>query len=513
MENPNVVLIKAITALYINRILPEKTSRPIHVAEDILDNMRLPQHGHGEGGDADIAQALKITLEWLLSVKDGIPVSLIDLKERVRLNCAHSLEYLESIDNLLSDLDKYEPHVLEERVVGLCEELDYSLNKIMLGHTIASIHKSLNYSNKAIDMDEVFDKLNTSIRDYESKSSGAARAHAGEVDFDNPKSIEETFLRAKESLSTKGLLRSGLQGLNKGLGVGGFVRGLFYNFGALTHNYKTGILLNACRWLPMYNEPYLFNENKKPLILRISFENKPEQDLPELFKSLYEAEFKIKVDKAAIDPVMAAKYIKEKLEQNGFHFKMVCYDPNEMSVWDLIDVLKYYESEGYEIQACIVDYLELITKGGNSNMRSDEKIQFAIETLRNHCFAHNITCLNAHQLSTEAQNLAREGTANFAVKVSSGGWYMNCKSLHTKLDGEVLMHILKRGERKYLTFAIGKNRTDHEVPEYAKSFAYEFHEFGGIVDDVLDEKSKAIYKWSDVESATDETDAEEELAW
>jgi hypothetical protein len=55
-------------------------------------------------------------------------------------------------------------------------------------------------------MKEVFDKLENSIREYESKSSGAARAHAGEVDFDDTASIEETFKRANESLSTKGLL-------------------------------------------------------------------------------------------------------------------------------------------------------------------------------------------------------------------------------------------------------------------------------------------------------------------
>lgn len=513
MENPNVVLIKAITVLYINRALPQKSSKAIYIAQDVCDNLRMPQHGHGEGGDSDVAHALKITLEWLLSLRDETTITLVDLKERVRLNCNHAIEYLETIDNLLSGIEEHEPHVLEDRVNGICAELQYALKKINIGQTIANIHRTLNFSNKSVDLKQIFEDLDNTLREYESSSDGMTQANAGEVDFDNPESIEETFRRAKESLSHKGLLRTGLQGLNKGLGVGGFVRGLFYNFGALTHNYKTGILLNACRWVPLYNTPYLFNENKKPLVLRVSFENKPEQDLPELYKSLYEAEFKIKVDKAEIDPVKAAKYIKEKLEQNGFHFKMVCFDPNNMSVWDLIDILKYYDSQGYEIQACIVDYIELITKGGNNNLRSDEKIVFAIETMRNYCFANNITCLNAHQLSTEAQALSREGTANFAVKVSQGGWYMNCKSLHTKLDGEILMHILKRGDKKYLTFGMGKNRTSSEVSEYAKSFAYEFEEFGGINDDVLEEHSKAIYKWSDVETADANTEAEEELVW
>ena len=99
----------------------------------------------------------------------------------------------------------------------------------------------------------------------------------------------------------------------------------------------------------------------------------------------------------------------------------------------------------------------------------------------------------AHQLSSDAQRLAREGTADFVGKVAGGGFYQNCQSLHNKLDCEVVMHIHKQGDESYLTFAIGKLRGSSGLDPKRTRWAYKFQQYGGIVDDVNDLKSKALY--------------------
>jgi len=506
-ENPNLILIKAITGTYINLKLPQRYRPFDQVVDNILAILKMPVSTGDVGSEAEIAAALRLTLDWLKKMTNGDGLTLVDLCERIKLNCYFTTDYVESIRNLLTGIDTLEPHVVASRVETLCKEMEHSYFRMRIGERVSKLNKQINFSKDFIDIvatvQEAFDELKV----VENNTGKLRDNFGGKVDFSDPESIAETLKKAQESESAEGVLKTGLQGINDALGINGYRRGGSYNYGALTHNYKTGILLDHCRWLPIYNKPFMWDANKRPMILRVSFENKVEQDVPLIFKSLWEAEHKQKIDLKDVNIVEAAKYIQERMAVNGYHFEMLCYDPNNMSVWDLITIIDGYIAEGYEIHAVIIDYLELITKTGSAGTRADERIVHAFETLRNHCFPKGVTQINAHQLSTEAQQLSREGTSNFAVKVSTGGWYMNCKSLHTKLDGEFLMHIHTIGDEKYLTFAKGKDRTDNgKVPVRRRSFAYKFEYYGGINDDFHEEKSKAIYEWSQVAQSTDPTE-------
>ncbi|AXH70852.1 helicase [Vibrio phage BONAISHI] len=503
-NNPCLILVKAIVGLYINRSLNTKNGNIEPLVDNILADLKMPSYAHGDGSDAEIATALRFSLDYLKGVPSETHIGLKDLIEHLKINCAYNETYVETINVLLQGVDEEEAHANAKRVESIVGELKNIHSKMQIGKAIAKLHRTVNFSQEFVDIADVVEEAIGELEVAKNKSQAEKNGFAGHVNFDDPESIANTLEAAKKQHTGESVLKTGLQGLNDMWGIGGYMRGGSYNFGALTHNYKTGILLDHCRWLPMYNDPssMMEDENKKPMILRVSFENKPEQDVPIIYRSLWEAEHKQKLDLNTVDVLEAAKYIKEKLSVNGYHFEMVCYDPNNMTVWDLLNIIDGYIDEGYEIHAIVVDYLHLITKNGNSNSRTDERIVHAFEVLRNHCFPKGITQINAHQLSTEAQQLAREGTSNFAVKVSTGGWYMDCRSLHTKLDGECLMHIHKVGERKFLTFAKGKDRTDSgHIPERRKSYAYEFLPYGGINDDINEERSQAIYEWSQLGGA------------
>ncbi|QAX96002.1 hypothetical protein [Vibrio phage vB_VmeM-Yong XC32] len=501
-ESPNLVLVKAIVGEFINRTLPQPNGKLETVTDKALALVKMPADTMGDGSEGEIAHALRTTLDWLRTLPEETTVNPVDLVERVRMNCAFGSDYIDSLERqIILEDDAFKNG---ERVKTIISELQFALRNQEFSQLFKDANKQVNFNRDGINIREFAKQFTENLREFENDDQSAEKAgFGGGLSTEDLDSVVEALRKSQEYVSSEGALKTGLKGLNKLLGGNGYRRGEQFNYGALTHNYKSGILLDHCRWFCRHNTPHLLDKNMKPMILRISFENKPEQDIPLMYRSLWEQENQKKVDFAKVDPQKAAKYIIDRMSATGFAFDMKCYDPNQFDVWDLIDVLAQYEAKGYEIAAVIIDYPELITKKytGKSAKRTDEIITYTFEVLRNHCFPRGITQITAHQLSTEAQKLAREGTSNFAKKVATGSYYMGCQSLATKLDGECILHIHKIGEESFLTFARGKHRGGDQTPIKHRSMAYKFEEFGGICDDLDDESAdgKALYSFAGID--------------
>lgn len=490
LTDPNLILIKSVVATYLNGHLSDKMDKVTNTINTIMKDLKLPENVLGEGSEGEVSRSLKLTYDWLKrsKVKD---LSEEDVIARIRLNCVYKSDYIEIVNDLIKTPKDKEN--ITKRLNSILSELQHELDRQTVADMFRTANRTLNMGNDNVDLTEFVTEFVEKTRDVMGGIGDEAHEGlAGQIDFSKIDEVEDFFEKSKEIVSDVGVMRTGYQGLNSLLGVGGLQPGYMYCFPALSHNYKTGILLDLSRQIPMYNKPNLNDKDKKPLVYRVSFENKIEQDLPEIYRSIFEAENQTNVKTADIKSKEAASYISEKLTKNGWHFIMECYDPNNFDVWNLIDRLNYFESQGYEVKLCVVDYLELITKATN-NSRKDQAITYAYEVLRNSCFPRGITVVTAHQLSTEAQKLAREGTAGFAAKCASGGYYQNCQSLHNKLDCEVVMHIHKQGDDSFLTFARGKHRGGAQTPLKDRTFAMKFQKFGGLCDDVLMAKSTAVY--------------------
>lgn len=511
--NPNLILTKAIVGTFLNRQLNDPNNSLISVTKSLLEKVKMPKAIAGEGGEGEIAQALRFTYDWLTGVPLSTKVTQEEIKSRLLINCSFAEDYAEVISTLM-DIDLEDKEKIEERISSIIAELKHDLNLAVIGSMVSDVHRKVNFSIEHFDVGQTLEDLKGQIEDIQSQNASMHEGFGGKVDFSNIESIEKTIEDAKENLSHEGLLKTGLQGLNKMWGIGGLIRGGSYLHNARTHNYKSGILLDYCQWFCTLNTPRLIDKTKRPMILRVSFENKPSQDIPIMFRSLWEEEHQQKCDFAEVDIKTAAAYIKEKYEAKGYHFELVCFDPNNMDVWDLINVLKGYEAEGFEIAAVIVDYMELLTKKGSRTKRLDELIVYCYEVLRNYCFPRSITQVHAHQLNTATDEILREtGSAGFAKKTAGGGFTMNCKSLETKVDGSCNMHIHRIEDEAYLTFAWAKNRTSSDTPERAKSFAYKFERYGGITPDINEEKSKAIYSFAEINSNVANTNIDESEEW
>lgn len=490
IADSNLLMIKSIIATYLNNRLETPNGKLTVTVDRILKKIKLPKNVEGDGSISDISQALKATIDWLIE-QGAKEIPAEDLVARLKLNCVHESDYISIVEKSLIVPDDPEAH--QRSVVSKTNELVHEYNRMRYADLFRDANKKVNFSPDEFDLKEYAREFEELLREV--AVDGSQEDHegfAGLLNTEAIESVEEVFEKSKTLVSEEGVMKTGMQGLNDGLNVGGLQAGFMYCFPALSHNYKTGMLLDLSRQVPLYNKPHLEDESKKGLVIRFSFENKLEQDLPQIYKAMREAEEQREIDVRDIDTKEATEYVINKLTANGWAFVMECYDPNNFDVHDLIARLQYWESQGYEVKLAVVDYLELITRA-NKMLRKDQAITYGYEVLRNHCFPRGIAVATAHQLSSDAQRLAREGTADFVGKVAGGGFYQNCQSLHNKLDCEVVMHIHKQGDESYLTFAIGKLRGSSGLDPKRTRWAYKFQQYGGIVDDVNDLKSKALY--------------------
>lgn len=510
--DPNLVLVKSITVTLLNRFLENKSRRVDSIVEEVTDGV-VPQNMSilGEGGEGEATEALQLTLDWIKNAPKETLVLCSDVVSRVKLNCAFNEDYIECITDLIpDDVEKMDQEELEKRVNSILSELRYDLEGKRLGQLFRKGNKAINNGSTNFNARAYVQEFMEELKDHAVGDGEFSKpGFVGRLSTDDEESIVKVLENSKQLVSNEGLLKFPLNGLTKALGGTGFRRGESICFKARSHHYKSGNLLDCTKWLPMYNVPHMFDEKKKPLILRISFENTLEQDINQLYRSIFEFEKQEKIDMAEVNTEEAAKAIIEKLGQRGYTVAIECYDPNNFTVWDLVELITYYESLGYEIHVCIVDYIEKIAKG-NGKLRDDQAIINAFQIMRNHCNPRRTTFITAHQLSTESGKLLAEcGTATFSSKiVDSGGIYdRNCRSLITELDLEIVTHIHKVGDDKFLTYSKGKHRDVNDVSQKHLNFAYKFQKFGGICPD-SSEFPCELYSFSDGDSNNNMSDSD-----
>lgn len=501
MENTILQLIKIIAALFFNDKAEDDNEQIFEEVQLLLTEVKIdPRASSSIGGEESIIDALRYTAEWMVTNRDG-SYNRKDIIQRLAVNMQGNLEYI----GLATDLLDEEITIVDarKRVSSIMRELRYDKRRTKLRQFISKANAKLNFSGEYIEISPFVSELMMGLEEVNVSPTGEIEGFIGGVDFTNEGDIEKALTKGVELADAKGMLNTGFQGLNRACGGYGIHRGSMVNFGALTHHYKSGMLNDLCLNIAQFNDPCMLDSTKKPMILRISFENTIDQDTMILYKKLYEIKYQRKCDIASANITEAGTLLLEHFQQRGYTFHMMHFDPANFCIYDLFDILKKFIDLGFEIHAVVCDYLSQIA-GNTIGDRHDSKIQKTYEMARNFCYPKGITFLTGHQLSTEAQNLSKESSANFTKKVCTGGWYMDCRSLHTKLDLEFVMHIHSHVDGcSYLTLSRGKHRGGESTPQKHRHFMYRFEEFGGIVPDI-DGDSKALYALPSFVSSADE---------
>jgi len=479
MENL-LTLVKCITLRYRESTQQESDIDSSEIVRAALSQVKAADTTLTLDDTGNVLNSLRVTA---LSLCDNKEIDKNDLLLRLKVNCSNN----ERIYSMLQE--------------GIVPDLDEVATRRM----IASLRKGLKESSREKQVLDILHKAHTdttyrrgsirSIKNYVAQLMGQLEpfradgsedkdpAMVGEIDLANPDSLKSVMDEMQSVENNHGILRTGWQGLNEAL-QGGFRPGDEWVIPALQHRWKTGFTLSLFRQIATYNTPVLLDPTKKPLLLRISFEDNLPTNVRFLYESICFNETGNMPDIRQIPVGDMANIITQAMEKNGFHIKLWRVNASAWTFNDLQNAIINLETQGYEIKMCMIDALYSLPTTGMQDGPHGTGLNDLFHRARNFFSARKAVLITPHQLSTDAKMLIREGTADFVKRVCGNGYYKGSKQIDQEVDGEIYIHIEKSGGKSYLTVLVGKHRGVPVIHEDKKYLVYPFPDVGPIPDDV-----------------------------
>jgi len=480
---PKLLLVHSITLLYRESQLSSEDERSATLIKEILHTIPLPELSHGFNHERDILESLKNTALYMCEVPPDHRYELNDILQRLKVN---TLEEDGLYDALVEGIA---PALSDEALKRTCLNLRRSLNSHFKEEKLAKIVGDAAYKfkfsrNKITNMKAFVSDLSTALEPYMIDVVNKDPAIISDVDIGNLDQVTNIFNEVRKSNKGIGILKTGYQGLNRMLN-GGFRRGEQTVIGALQHKYKTGFSLTLFKQMALYNIPVMIDKTKKPLLLRISFEDNLTLNFQFLYQSLKENETGVKADLAGVSDAEMAAYVQEKLSVSGYHTRLMFVNPSLWTYKDVCNKILELEADGYEVHMVMVDYLLKLPTTGCDQGPMGHDIRNLYERIRSFCSSRGIAFITPHQLSTDAKMMVRDGRSDFVKGLVSGGFYSGSKQIDQVVDLEIFIHIEELNSISYLTIQRGKHRIIEQTPKKDQYIVLAFNSIGGIPDDIL----------------------------
>lgn len=498
--DPRLVLVTAISLLYNESRLSAKGSNSAGLVKDAVNLIRLPEIVSEIDKDREILVALRSTALWMVSNSQDHVYDKAHLLQRVRVNCNNDSNLFAAVESYVNDNGSAADDNPEKVIIDACLSLRQSLRSFIartqIKKVLSDANREVAFSDGNIDEVELARKVMASLEPFGiNLAEEIDPAVVAEIDFDDLESTKKIMRQAAAELSSDGVMRLGIHFFNNMFGEnGGIRRGEFIVVGGLQHSFKSGTVNTWFKQIPLYNTPFMRDVTKKPLVLRISFENEATNDVLWLYKSLKENETGVKCDTKNISEEEAAAYLQKRLRVNGYHVKMVRIDPTDFTFYRLFDYLMRLEAEGYEIHFLVIDYLNMMSKNGCTQGPTGHDIRDLFRRVRNFTSKRGIACATPHQLSSEAKNLVKQNIENFVQEIANKGYYDGCRVIDQEVDVEIYVHKEKFNGEYFLTVQRGKHRGLANItPDKHLYGVLKFHEIGDIRDDINDKDLSMRY--------------------
>lgn len=434
----------------------------------------------------EVSKTKKGLIEILrgLGVNNG-PVDTQNVLQQVRVVAGQATNLYEAIkDGIGGELSE---NAVKKSCVSLRRTLrDHFREQEAIKIVNDTLHKLRFKRHEVTNFKRFLGEMVAAVEPYTSDLAEIDPAIVSDVSFDDLTGMTKVYESIKQDASGESVMRCGFQGINRML-RGGFRRGDQVVIGALQHNFKTGFSLSLFMQMCMYNTPHMINPEKKPLMVRFSFEDDISLNMRFVYGRLKEMEngHPLTDDElSALDSNTIASYVQEKLTATGYHIKMLRVDPTKWSYMELINKLLSYEAEGYEIHCCMVDYLYMLPTTGCTQGPSGHDVRDLYRRMRNFTNSRRICFITPHQLSTDAKQMIREGKSDFVKELIGKGYYAGSKQIDQEVDIEIFIHIEKMSNKAWLTIQRGKHRIVGQTPIEDQYCAYQFASMGSIPDDV-----------------------------
>lgn len=484
MDN-KLLLVTAVTLLFRESQLPNVTDNSAALVKLITDGIVLPEVSVGlVNTERDLLVGLKEICLDMCRHEPGHQYASIELLQKIR----HATRDEESL--YTSFAEGISTELQENELKKFCISLRYNLtnyiNEEKIRKIIYEASRKLRFEGDKIDdMQSFIAGVQAELEPYQNVTKINDPAIVSSVDLNDPESVQSVLEQARELNNEEGMMRLGWQGVNRMM-QGGIRRGEFIVVGALQHNFKTGFSLSVFKHIALHNKPYMINPAKKPLLLRISFEDPLSLNLPFLYRNIFENKTGQLADLTGLSIPELQEYITNELTINGYHIKLLHVNPSMWTYRDICNKILEYEADGYEIHMCMLDYLAMVpTTGCTEGGPIGSAMRDMYRRMRNFFSAKKIACMTPHQLSTEAKMLIRNGMdEQFVKEIANKGYYDGCRTIDQEVDMELYIHIVKVDGKSYLTIQRGKHRVVKQTPEVDKFCILPFHDVGDVRDDI-----------------------------
>ena len=485
--NDLLLLVKSITLMYRESLLNMEEDSTKDLVRKVIEAIKTPEVSIGITKDLEIINALKATATEMVNHDKSHKYQKDILLQQLQVNCGADESTYESLQSGI------EPEMTEDEnkltVINIRTAIATHFKHGKIEEVLSKRFSEFKFKRSSIK--NINKWINTMIAELEPfQVVGQERDSAiiDEVDISDKESINRVYASIKEENEGGGGFITGFQGINRMIG-GKFRLGEQWGLYGLQHNYKTGFSLTIFKQICMYNTPTLKDPKKKPLLLRISFEDSLVLNFQYLYKNMWENETgKVlsKKDLAEMDIGVMTEYVTNKLSATGFHVKLLFVNPSDWTYKDICNLVLKYEAEGYEVQMVMVDYLTKISKEGCTQGATGQDVRNLFERIKAFMASKGILFITPHQLSTEAKGLMRDGYNDFVKRLPGGGYTADSKQIDQVIDGELFFHIerLKGKNEAYFTVQGGKLRRIEQVDEDDKYRVYKFVRKGVILDDL-----------------------------
>lgn len=482
--NNKLLLVTCITLLFRESQLTNIHENSSSLVREVISSIKLPEMNLGVGKEKEVMEGLQGTAIWMCNAPPDHKYELSEILQRLKMNVGDD----EDLYNTISD--GIVPEMNDASLKRLCLNLKRTLSdyfrECQVNEIISKAQYELKFNRSKIkNITQFISSVVTQLEPFQVGAVTKDPAVISDVDTSDTERMKSVFLDVQENNGGSTQFVTGWQCVNRMTG-GGPRRGEEWIIPALQHNWKSGFSLSLFRQFAVYNIPKVSSPDKKPLMIRISFEDGEDKYFPFLYKAFKENEtgqvFNLKKSKAT--PEEMAKYVQERLAVNGWHTRFMHVNPSMWTYKDVCNKIIELEAEGYEIQICMLDYLLKLPTAGCDQGPMGHDIRNMFERIRNFMMQRNILFITPHQLSTDAKQLVRDGRQDFVKHLPGMGMYAGSKQIDQVIDGEIFLHIEWVNDKAYLTIQKGKLRRIEQVPKDHHYAALPFLDGGVILDDI-----------------------------